>query len=175
MKVQSSHGEEKLLSIVLITITADMTRFVADVASLCAIGTVPRYMPHLVTIVARLRETSIVRIVRHFRTRTRNMPWFITVVARRRIRTLVAVFSDVTLAVAPVATICPLLAVSGVVTKAITLETFLTTTAESPISTSTVSTATSLRTFPRNMPRSVAFIAHVRTHDFLEKKNIKPN
>lgn len=119
-----------------------MAGLVTDVASLCVVRAVPGYVSHLVAIVAGLGETPILaRFARRIGARAGNVTRLVAVVARRRVGALVAVFSDVTLAVAPVAAVGSLLAVPSIVTKAIALEALLAAATESSVPASAVAIA----------------------------------
>lgn len=151
-----------LLPTILITITADVAGLVADIACLSVLRTVPRYVPHLVAVVARLRETPVIRIVGSLRTRAGDVAGLVAVVARRRVGALITVFGDVALPVAPVATVSTVFTVTRKMTKSVTFVTFLAAAAEASFTpAATVSAAAaSLRALAGEMTRTVAFVAH---------------
>lgn len=105
---------------------ADVTRLVADVASLAVLGTVTRHVTCLVAVVASGVTSAISspRAARGLGTVASDVPGLVAVVARRLVLVLRTLSSHVTYAAASVATVF-FLALACKVTEAVALVAFL--------------------------------------------------
>jgi len=138
-----------------------MAGFVADVASLSVFWTVPRQVPHFVAVEAGLIGHAVHRTP--FGAAPRNMPRLIAVVARRSVRTLVTVLGEVALAIAPIATLSVLLAITSEVAQPVAFVAFLAAPAvaiTTAVPTTAPSSTTRLRTFTGEMSWTTALVAN---------------
>lgn len=163
-----------LVVVILITVTAYVTRLSTDIASLSIFWAVTGYMTSFAAVVTRLVGPTLGVITTALRTIPRNVSWLVTVVTGWLIWALQTSASNVSSAIASVASVSLLLAVSGKVAKSITLVAFLTHAARVPVTAiavpATSHTSASLGAFSGKVSYAIAFVActfHLGPHFLL--------
>lgn len=135
-----------------------MPRFVARVTRFRAIRTIPKQMPGLITLITSLSAHPL--HPPRLGTGAGDVPRFIAIVTGRRVRTLLTVFCEMSLSVAPITSLRILLAVPGEVPQTVALVALLAGARErvAAAAVATPATSSGLRTLAGVVARSAALV-----------------